>query len=199
MLHLDTLGDDPDIDTLVANDPEFHQPDRGRQRESRAVFTDRRIVGPHPARAGIARVDSGGRRHPDIGEHRAIATASVTVSRRSPRVGHSSHRRSGDLVTPLTRRSGFADGPGLGGPDRVPDNPSLTPDRALAPWSSQRRWLTFGARTRQVHQPECHCRAGISVEPLAGALIPARDRVGKRDLGGVLRDRGVHTCDAATA
>ena len=36
MLHLDTLGDDPDIDTLVANDPEFHQPDRGRQRESRA-------------------------------------------------------------------------------------------------------------------------------------------------------------------
>ena len=24
MLHLDTLGDDPDIDTLVANDLEFH-------------------------------------------------------------------------------------------------------------------------------------------------------------------------------
>jgi len=75
MLHLDTLGDDPDIDTLVANDPEFHQPDRGRQRESRAVFTDRRIVGPHPAREGTARVDSGGRRHPDVREHRAIATA----------------------------------------------------------------------------------------------------------------------------
>lgn len=50
MLHLDTLGDDPDIDTLVANDLEFRHLIAVGRRESRAVFTVRRIVGPHPAR-----------------------------------------------------------------------------------------------------------------------------------------------------
>ena len=64
MQDLDTLGDDP-TSTRSSPRPRISSDDRGRQRESRALFTDRRTVRPHSACQGVARVDPGGRRHPD--------------------------------------------------------------------------------------------------------------------------------------
>ena len=64
MQHFDALSDDPDIDTLVAYDLEFHHMIAGGRRESRAVFTDRRTVRADTAGQGLARSDPGGRRHP---------------------------------------------------------------------------------------------------------------------------------------
>lgn len=90
MQHFDALGDDPDIDTLVANDLEFHH--MIAVGSGNPVLCS--LIDGLSGRTQRARVWRG------LTQEDAVTQA---AGHRSG-VAHCPHRRGGDVVAPLTRR-----------------------------------------------------------------------------------------------